>query len=374
MVLGEILRHSLFDNRCKSIWRVYFIVHGNENIGAGHIMRSISLAREFQKKGYEVIFFSKYPQGIELIQEAKIKVFPMPHENNFQKNTFFYGNNSELKEDIRYIYENIQEEAEIIVVDSYNVSEKFFDSLRKLTKCLIYIDDLNAFSYPIDILINGTAAAFNMGYEKKQTAALLLGLKYNLLRSEFSGIGMRKIKNCVQDILITTGNSDPFHMTQKLLKDIVYDTKYKEITCHVIVGSGFDKDIMFNPQFTDNTSIKLYDKPNRISEIMLQCDLAVAAGGTTLYELAVCGVPTIVFAYADNQIPHISALEGKRMIKYIGKYDEWNEKQLKRELDFWITHFEERIELIEKLQTLIDGNGCKRVVLGIEQWIKSNVG
>ena len=80
-----------------------------------------------------------------------------------------------------------------------------------------------------------------------------------------------------------------------------------------------------------------------------------------------------MFAYADNQIPHIRALEEKRMIKYIGKYDEWNEKQLKRELDFWITHFEERIELIEKLQTLIDGNGCKRVVLGIEQWIKSNV-
>lgn len=353
--------------------QVYFIVHGNENIGAGHIMRSISLARGFQKRGYEVLFFSKYQQGIESIEKAGIKVQPMPHGMNFDRSSFFYGDSSELEEDIRYIVENIQEEVELIVVDSYNVSKKFFNSLRKLTKCLIYIDDLNAFSYPIDILVNGTASAFNIGYEKKQTAVLLLGLKYNLLRSEFSDIGLRKVKKSVHDILITTGNSDPCHMTEKLLRDLTYDTTYKEIKYHVIVGSGFKKDIWFNSRVTNNKKIKLYDKPDTISKIMMQCDLAIAAGGSTLYELAACGVPTIVFAYADNQIPHIKALAEKGMVRYIGKYDNWDEKLLKREINYWITHVEERSKLVVELQAMIDGKGYERIVQEIEQWLNNKM-
>ena len=36
--------------------------------------------------------------------------------------------------------------------------------------------------------------------------------------------------------------------------------------------------------------------------LMCSCDIAVSAAGSTLYELCACGVPTITYVLADNQI------------------------------------------------------------------------
>jgi spore coat polysaccharide biosynthesis predicted glycosyltransferase SpsG len=38
-----------------------------------------------------------------------------------------------------------------------------------------------------------------------------------------------------------------------------------------------------------------------MSELMRGCDVAISAGGVTLYELCACGIPTIVFMSAENQ-------------------------------------------------------------------------
>ncbi|MCR5796546.1 MAG: hypothetical protein K6G63_01315 [Eubacterium sp.] len=35
---------------------------------------------------------------------------------------------------------------------------------------------------------------------------------------------------------------------------------------------------------------------------MQKCDIAISAAGSTLYELCACGVPTITYTTADNQI------------------------------------------------------------------------
>lgn len=39
----------------------------------------------------------------------------------------------------------------------------------------------------------------------------------------------------------------------------------------------------------------------KMSELMQQCDMAVSAAGSTLYELCACGMPTITYVLADNQ-------------------------------------------------------------------------
>lgn len=349
--------------------KIYFIAHGNEMTGAGHMIRSISLAKTFQKKGYPICFLSKYQQGITMVRKEGIEVISMPCKEYHGKSLFSYGSREELGGDITWIFRNLPEIADIIVVDSYNVSEDFFLGLRKLTKCLIYIDDLNAFPYPVDLLLNGTASAFSMGYEKNQTARLLLGIRYNLLRKQFYGIKLRKIKNEINDVLLTTGNSDPCHMTEKLLSILVKENCFSRFRYHVVIGGGFGRDIWLNSEIQNNRNITLYDQPDDMSSIMMKCDLAIAAGGTTLYELAACGVPAIAFAYADNQLPHIRALEDMRIIKYIGYYNQLNEKQLNEYIKYLMRQFSVREELIGRLQALVDGKGCERAVAEIEQYL-----
>lgn len=350
--------------------KIYFIVHGNARTGMGHIMRSISLAEAFKMCGHEVIFFSKYEQGISLLRKLDMEVYEISSETYFGGQSFFYGSPEELDKDIITIRKWMIKKADVIIVDSYNVSRSFFENLGKLTNCLVYIDDLNFFSYPVDILVNGTASAFDMGYEKTQSAQLLLGLKYNQVRSGFSSLPLRKINGSITDILITTGNGDPFHITEKILGILMSVKRFWGIKYHIIVGGGFEKNIWSDTSVINNEQIVLYDNPSNMCEIMLKCDVAISAGGSTLYELAACGVPTIVFAYADNQLLHIKALEREGLLKYIGYYDKLDSNQLVGYIDYLTNNLNVWKKLVLKQQTLIDGNGCNRIENKIEHFTR----
>lgn len=350
--------------------RVYFIAHGNDKVGMGHIMRTLSLAEAFRECGHDVSFFSRYKQGLDIITNKGFDVKKLPEQNSdIERPGFFYGSQEELERDPDVISDELAEQPDIIVLDSYNVTALYLERLRNLTKCLVYIDDLNAFSYPVDILINGTASADEMGYEEMQEAKLLLGVKYNLLRKEFKEIAKRDVKRSISDIIITTGNSDPLHMTEKLLRCLMYEKKFSTHQYHVIVGTGFEKNIWMDKEIAENRHIFLYDKPSNMPEIMLKCDMAVAAGGSTLYELAACGVPAVVFAYADNQLAQIKALEKKGLLRYIGRYNEVDDRCLVENSIYLKDHFEYRKSMVRQLQMLVDGNGTHRIVKKVEEWI-----
>lgn len=345
--------------------RVYIIAHGSAQTGMGHVMRSISLAEAFRAHGHTVTFFSKYGQGISRIQGAGIEVNKIPAGTSSEGKGFFYGNPGELVGDLAAVRKQIVKKADAIIVDSYNVSCGFFNGLREMTDCLVYVDDLNLFPYPVDILVNGTAAAFGMGFEKSQSAQLLLGMEYNQVRGEFSGLLPRRTQGDITDILITTGNSDPFHMTEKILRMLTAEGQFSRFKYHVIVGGGFEKDIWSDADILGSRQVRLYDSPGNMREIMTGCDLAISAGGSTLYELAACGLPTAAFAYADNQLLHIKALERQGALKYIGYYNELEGQNLAGCIN-QLMRAEIRQEMSIRQQALVDGKGCRRIVEKIE--------
>ncbi len=348
--------------------KVSFIVHGSASIGMGHIIRSLSLAEAFRESGHEVDFFSKYKLGIELIQRKGFEVECIPDQSGETKiDKFFYGNIKEALQDAEYICCQIKGVTDVLVVDSYNVNADFFTVLKEKTKCLVYVDDLNAFLYPVDIIINGSASAPYMGYEKIQNAKLFLGLPYNLIRKEFRAVPARNICEKVTEILITTGNSDPCHMTEKILDILKCSELFKDLSFHVIIGSGFETESLSMLDIVNEQSIHLHYKPENILEIMMKCDLAITAGGSTLYELAACGVPAIVFAYAENQIPQIKAMEEEKLLKYVGFYQTIDKINLLESISAMQEQYVFRKRLVEKLQLLVDAKGALRVVKEIEE-------
>ena len=57
---------------------------------------------------------------------------------------------------------------------------------------LVYIDDLNAFDYPADLVVNYTLYGGELAYP--QNKRYLLGPKYALLRREFLYVPQRNAK------------------------------------------------------------------------------------------------------------------------------------------------------------------------------------
>ena len=51
---------------------------------------------------------------------------------------------------------------------------------------------------------------------------------------------------------------------------------------------------------------------------MKKVDVAISAGGTTLYELCACGTPTISYSFADNQLNNVKQFDEDGIIPYAG--------------------------------------------------------
>lgn len=336
---------------------------GNKNIGMGHIMRCLSLAKGFRNKGIEVFFLSKYEQGIVKIREEGFEVIELSHNIECNIEGFYYGDSKTLEKEGEEIIAGIRAQSiNILFIDSYNVTEGFLLKLKPLVKKLCYIDDLNKFSYPVDILINGNVNGEFLDYEGYyEDEIMLLGLKYNLLRDEFKELSQRLINKEVKEIMITTGGSDPFDLTTHLTELIISDSILKDIGINIIVGNGFTKLEELRDLSRNNTRITIYESVSKMSEIMLKSDIAISAGGSTLYELCACGTPTLAFIIAENQEPLVDMFCEKGYIQTLGWYNAFSDEDFLLKLKFLCKDYDKRVLFSKKMQKLVDGEGANRI-------------
>ncbi len=62
---------------------ILFRVDGNNNIGMGHIFYSSNIAKKL--RNFEILFISKYEEGINKIREFGYKIIKIPGLNKNKK-------------------------------------------------------------------------------------------------------------------------------------------------------------------------------------------------------------------------------------------------------------------------------------------------
>jgi len=332
---------------------------GGNLIGLGHVMRMIVLAKELSKLN-KVLFLcrssnlnkDRFQSGIEVIKKNGFSVIEISEEN--------------VMEDI--IKAQKKYKAELIITDSYEVDEEYFNALRSYFKYTGYVDDINKLEMNVDFLINQNFKAEYIDYSKnvKLNTKLFLGSQYCMLREEFRTEyfkGNRNSEN-VEDVLITLGGMDNDYNTLKILKQI----EGCKINIHVVVGVAFDKTL--NDELMHISSVAsnifLHTNPN-MSELMNKCGIAISACGSTLYELCAMKVPTIGIVIADNQ-----EWLGKQMCEegaILGGKWIWDHKhgELKDLLNKLITNKEVRENIIKIQSNLINKNGVRLLKEEIEK-------
>lgn len=363
---------------------VAFRVDGGKNVGMGHIMRCLSLANAFRRDGHKVYFFSKADEGIEIIQNEKFDVDSLP---SVAQNTegFFYGSPAELITEAEAVVSRLySQQIDVLIVDTYNVTNEYFQLLKPHVKKLAYIDDINKFSYAVDIIVNGNITGKYLGYRQYDGQPLvLLGPSYNMIRNEFQSLPVRNMRKQVAEIMITTGGADPYNLTDKLLAILLHNEQLKVLRMNVLVGSGFtniehlinisqkhDNVVLYaNSAVAANLPAITY---SNISDIMLRSDLAISAGGSTLYEFAACGTPVLVFVLADNQEFIVQKMDELGYIQSLGWYNQLDDSQVVSALLNLMSNLEKRQEMSCKGQRLVDGRGTERIVKSIIDSLQVN--
>lgn len=340
-------------------------VDGSPNIGMGHIMRCLTLAKIFKKNDYKVYFISRYKLGIDRIKEEGFEVLKIKGDEEFSSNEFSCENFLILDEEVKQLIDIVKEyNIKKLIIDSYNVTEEYFFNIKEAVEKLIYIDDLNKFIYPVDVLLNGNITSEYMDYKKySEDEIMLLGTNYNIIREEYRNLPDKEIRKEVKEIMITTGSSDPHNMTSKILHMIISDNQINTLTVNVVVGSGFNNKDELAEMSKKYENISLYYNPSKMSEIMLKSDVAISAGGSTLYELCACGTPTLAFIYVDNQEFLVKKMNELSYIKSLGWYDKLNSQILNNEIKKIIYNNKLRRDISKTQRNLINANNLGKLIV-----------
>ncbi|MBB2184188.1 UDP-2,4-diacetamido-2,4,6-trideoxy-beta-L-altropyranose hydrolase [Lachnospiraceae bacterium MD1] len=332
---------------------IAFRADANSEIGSGHIMRCLSIAKALQKLEQDIVFITADDNGKELIRRE--------HFPSISLNTQWTNMEGELLELEKAI---IKYKIQVLIVDSYYVTHNYMKRAKDLVK-IVYLDDLNQFVYPTDILINYNIYVYDIQYSSyySENTTLLLGCDYVPLREEFSG-RIRTINPSVNNILITTGGSDSYNMAGQLLSYIRKFSKFDSLNLHIIVGALNKNVENLNKLSKLYPNIILHRAINNMADIMMECDIAISAGGSTLYELCACGLPTISYSFADNQLWIVNKFNQEQIIYYSGDIRGDISACLGKVNDSLSTLMKDallRKELSLNMQNLTDGRGSYRI-------------
>ena len=336
--------------------KISFRVDGNNIIGWGHVMRSLSIASAANYLGVECFFICADDEMKGIIEKRGFSVFVL--------NSDFDNLVNELDLLVDLIN---REQPNYLFVDSYYVSNEYFDEIKKHVKT-VYIDDVFDFPYNVDYLVNYNIYAYEAKYrdlyKNNNIPKLILGPKYAPLRDEFKNV-FKEYRDEVKSVFVSTGGSDEHGIVLKIINKLCEsDYLVKGIDYHFIIG-GFepDKDVIYDLA-KQYCWIKLHEQVNNMSEIMKGCDVAVSAAGSTLYELCACGVPTVTYVFADNQIN--GADEFSRLGLMISAGDirktSYECDSILYSLRKIIEDSEMRTSISNKMKNVVDGNGAERII------------
>lgn len=327
-------------------------VDANEEIAMGHLVRCMSIAVQLKCMGQKVIFIISEKYAENYIVEQGFTYICLNNRYNEKE-----------EETGKLLHIINREKIDRLLIDSYEVTAGYMTELRKYTK-IIYIDDLNRFRYPADIIINYVDSADMSRYSDRgyKTEVFLLGSKYVPLRAEFADKRIRINKNA-DSVFLTTGGTDSYNMLIGVLNKMK-ECGLRGMKKYVVAGKFYDRLDELRTMAAEDDTIEVYYDISDICRVMRKCDMAVSAGGTTMIELSACGIPTVCFSVADNQIPAINEFLRKGIVKYAGDVRDNREEVIDNiilSIGQMKDSYELREELSQEAKKVVDGRGAERI-------------
>ena len=320
----------------------------NEKIATGHVMRCLSIADALKEQGEEVCFILADEQAENLIQSRGYESIIL--------HTVWNDMDSEIPKLLTVIE---RYKVTKILIDSYQVTLKYLTELKKNVQ-IMYIDDLNMFCYPVDVIVcyaNYWSKIYNRQNDASTT--FLLGTQYVPLRKAFWNCKRKQITNEAGRLLLLSGGTDPYDFLGQTLK-VLNIQMFQHID--VICGRYYTNYKWLYDKYEKNSKVSIYKNVSDVEKYMKDADIAVSAGGTTLYELCACGTPTISYSFVDNQLDNVKQFAFDGVIDYAGDLRCENvTKNVINLIEQYQKDIETRKQRSQKMEKLVDGKGAIRL-------------
>jgi UDP-2,4-diacetamido-2,4,6-trideoxy-beta-L-altropyranose hydrolase len=329
-------------------------------IGTGHVMRCLALAQAWQDSGGRAVFAMamETPALVDRLISEGMEVFHLSTEPGSLDDA---EQTADLAQSMG---------SDWVVMDGYHFGSGYQTAIKEFGLRLLFIDDYgHADHYCADIILNQNLHAHEDLYIKKEPyTQLLLGLSYTLIRREF--LKLRKIKRCVPEIarnvLITTGGSDPDNMTLKLIQALKY-VNFDGLKFIVVVGGSnpYYNELRFAAQDL-NFPIYLKNDVRNMATLMARAEVAISSGGSSIWELALMGVPVLGLARAKQEYQLLKEASQYGIAISLGYFKNVDIVTIGEAFICLAKDRELRSNMIRLGQSNIDGLGANRVLNSME--------
>ena len=329
------------------------------NIGAGHVVRCLALAEAWRNRSGTVLFLSCCSNEAlrRRIESAGCSLTLLDAR---------YPDSGDLYSTLKLLKAIAKNDGKApwIVLDGYHFCTDYQHAIRSAGYKLMVIDDIaHLVRYDATVILNHAITASNLTYYCNPDAALLLGTRYGLLRSEFQrwrGLA-HPMPPVATNILVTLGGSDAGNVTSKVV-EALKEITVPDLKIRIVVGPVYPYlEELKHTVSRSSLNIRLETNVSEMAPLMAWADVAVAAAGTTSWELAFMGVPTLLLVLADNQQLVATGLAESGVARALGTANGFAPIEIAAELQSLMLDCSRRERMAQAGRNALDGKGADRV-------------
>ncbi|MBS4083851.1 MAG: UDP-2,4-diacetamido-2,4,6-trideoxy-beta-L-altropyranose hydrolase [Rhizobiales bacterium] len=328
---------------------VVFRADGGPAIGAGHVMRMLSLAHAFRAGGWRIGFAATEETFASVAALGEAQAEKLVVEN---------------REDTRALTAKWPEGADLLFADHYGLDAAFERECRPWAKRIVAIDDLANRKHDADVLFDPVCAS-PRAYEKlvPPQCAVHCGPDFSSLHPAFrearAAALARRGGGEVNRILVSFGQIDAGNATAEALD--------------AIEAAGFRGaiDVVLSSRAPHLQTIRervkgravLHVDTSEMASLMSAADLAIGAGGTTTWERCCLGLPALAVEIADNQHDLLSRAAASGVLLNLGIAKPGIASEMARALRDLLGNHLKLSAMSIAAATLVDGRGSERILL-----------
>jgi UDP-2,4-diacetamido-2,4,6-trideoxy-beta-L-altropyranose hydrolase len=294
-------------------------------IGAGHVMRCLTLADALQAVGWQCHFICRaHPGHLGALIEQRghaLHLVPLTEAPavaaaaSGPAHAHWLGTDAATDAaQAAVILQRLH--PDWLVVDHYALDAAWERQLRPMTGRILVIDDLADRPHDADLLLDQNLGSTEAAYRPlvPPQCQLLVGARYALLRPEFAALRSicwqrRALPQPWSTLLVSMGGVDPDNLTGTILDQIGQLSFAASLQVQVVLGP--------TAPWLHSLADTLEQRPFRatlhagtphVARLMADADLAIGAAGTTAWERCCLGLPALMYVLADNQQSNGTAL------------------------------------------------------------------
>lgn len=299
--------------------KVAFRVDASALIGGGHAMRCLTLADALRDRGAETVFVCAAipPALADHVRASGHALHHITAPAGLDRAAEDWDQ-SELERgaqlgDAERTVAALAQPVDWLGVDHYLLGAPWHQAARVAAARLLVIDDLANRSLDCDLLLDQMPGRDIRNYASlvPESAAMLLGASYALLRPEFArerpaALARRRTCGPVQRILLSLGTTDVGGNTGEVLETIIPVTD--KCAIDVVIGADAPSLDKVRALATANRRVTVHVDARNMAELMRNADVAIGAAGTTSWERCCLGLPSLTLVLAANQADVATAL------------------------------------------------------------------